>query len=145
LEYGFDNYETLKGSSGSPAKAAAMDQQVGFRGDRMSAIIPAREKSQLKVSEGFILQLGSFRDKQRAQSLSHQINAKGIDAFVEKAATNRRESAYRVRVGPYSELIAAQETAQEILSKSGHRALILPFQSGREAGDQAKAPTGEIN
>jgi len=109
---------------------------VGVRGDRMAAVvIPAQEKSQVKISEGFILQVGSFRDRERAESLSRQINDKGIDAFVEKTAMSPSETAYRVRVGPYSELLTAQETAQQILSKSGHRVLILPFQTGREEGD----------
>ena len=136
LEFGFDNYDILKGAPGAPDKAAAMEQQVGVRGDRMAAVvIPAQEKSQVKISEGFILQVGSFRDRERAESLSRQINDKGIDAFVEKTAMSPSETAYRVRVGPYSELLTAQETAQQILSKSGHRVLILPFQPGREEGD----------
>ncbi|HXT55776.1 MAG TPA: SPOR domain-containing protein [Candidatus Eisenbacteria bacterium] len=136
LEYGFDNYDLLKGAPGAPGKAAAMEQQVGVRGDRMSSVIvPAQEKSQIKVSEGFILQVGAFRDRERAESLSHQINDQGIDAFVEKTATSPSETAYRVRVGPYFELITAQEAAQQILSKSGHRALILPFQIGQQEGD----------
>jgi serine-type D-Ala-D-Ala carboxypeptidase (penicillin-binding protein 5/6) len=136
LEYGFDNYDLLKGAPGAPGKAAAMEQQVGVRGDRMlSVVVPAQEKSQIKVNEGFILQVGAFRDRERAESLSRQINDQGIDAFVEKTATGPSETAYRVRVGPYPELITAQEAAQQILSKSGHRAVILPFQTGREEGD----------
>jgi D-alanyl-D-alanine carboxypeptidase (penicillin-binding protein 5/6) len=136
LEYGFDNYDLLKGAPGAPGKAAAMEQQVGVRGDRMlSVVVPAQEKSQIKVNEGFILQVGAFRDRERAESLSRQINDQGIDAFVEKTATSPSETAYRVRVGPYSELITAQEAAQQILTKSGHRALILPFQIGQQEGD----------
>ena len=136
LEYGFDHYDMLKGAPGSPGKAAAMEQQVGVRADRMAAVaMPAQEKSQIKISEGFILQVGSFRDRERAESLSRQINDKGIDAFVEKTTVSPNETIYRVRVGPYSELVTAQETAQEILSKSGLRAVILPFQTGREEGD----------
>lgn len=136
LEYGFDNYDILKNTPAAPGKAAAMEQQVGVRGDRMALVaIPAQEKSQFKSNEGFILQVGSFRDRERAESLSRQINDKGIDAFVEKTAVTPSETAYRVRIGPYSELLTAQETAQQILSKSGHRVLILPFQTGREQGD----------
>ena len=133
LEYGFDHYEMLNGPSGAPEKAAATEQQVGLRGDRISSVtVPAQEKSQVKLTEGFILQVGSFRDRDRAETLSRQIKEKGIEAFVEQTTINRNETAYRVRIGPYPELITAQETAQEILSKSGHRVLILPFQAGRE-------------
>jgi D-alanyl-D-alanine carboxypeptidase (penicillin-binding protein 5/6) len=135
LEYGFDHYDMLKGAPGSPEKAAAMEQQVGVRGDRMAAIaIPAQEKAQVKT-EGFILQVASFRDRERAEALSRQISDKDIDAFVEQTAVSPTETTYRVRVGPYSELTAAQETAQQILSKSGYRVLILPLQIGREEDD----------
>jgi cell division protein FtsN len=61
---------------------------------------------------------------------------KGFEVFVEPIPVSRNETAYRVRVGPYVELLAAQETAQEIFTKSGHRALILPLQAvGQERGD----------
>jgi serine-type D-Ala-D-Ala carboxypeptidase (penicillin-binding protein 5/6) len=133
LEYGFDNYETLKPPSVPTGKAASSEQQVGVRSDRLSAaVVLPQEKSQPKLSDGYILQVASFRERDRAESLSRQINEKGFDAFVEQTVVNRNETAYRVRVGPYPELTIAQETAQEILSKSGHRALILPFQATRE-------------
>ncbi len=136
LEYGFDHYDMLKGAPGSPGKAAAMEQQVGVRADRMAAVaIPAQEKTQVKITEGFILQVGSFRDRERAESLSRLINDKGIDAFVEKTAVSANETAYRVRVGPYAEFVTAQETAQQISTKSGYRVLVLPFQTGREDDD----------
>jgi serine-type D-Ala-D-Ala carboxypeptidase (penicillin-binding protein 5/6) len=133
LEYGFDNYETLKTPTTPAGKAASNEQQVGVRGDRLSAnIVPPQEKDQPKLTEGFILQVASFREKYRAESLSREINEKGFDTFVEQTLINRNETAYRVRVGPYPELLIAQETAQEILSKSGHRVMILPFQSPRQ-------------
>lgn len=132
LEYGFDNYETLKAPAPPAGKAATSEQQVGVRSDRMSAVVaPPQEKDQPKLTDGFILQVASFREKSRAESLSRQINEKGIDAFVEQTLVNRGETAYRVRVGPYPELLTAQETAQEILSISGHRVMILPFQAPR--------------
>jgi len=133
LEYGFDNYETLKTPTTPAGKAASNEQQVGVRGDRLSAnIVPPQEKDQPKLTEGFILQVASFREKYRAESLSREINEKGFDTFVEQTLINRKETAYRVRVGPYPELLIAQETAQEILSKSGHRVMILPFQAPRQ-------------
>jgi D-alanyl-D-alanine carboxypeptidase (penicillin-binding protein 5/6) len=133
LEYGFDNYETLKPPSVPAGKAESSEQQVGVRGDRLSAaVVSPQEKNQLKLSDGYILQVASFRERDRAESLSRQINEKGFDAFVEQTVVNRSETTYRVRVGPYPELTTAQETAQEILGKSGHRALILPFQAPRE-------------
>jgi hypothetical protein len=40
-----------------------------------------------------------------------------------------------VRVGPYAELLEAQEIAQEILTKSGLQVLILPAPAQRENSD----------
>jgi D-alanyl-D-alanine carboxypeptidase len=136
LEYGFDNYETLKAMQ--PAgKSATNEQQVGLRADRLAALTAKpQETNQNRLSEGYVLQVGSFRERDRAEALLRQMADKGFEVFVETTAINRNETAYRVRVGPYAELLAAQETAQEIFSKSGHRALILPLQSvGSDRGD----------
>jgi len=137
LEYGFDNYDALKAPSPPASRAAPADQPVGVRNDRVPAVVAmSQENHRPRLTEGYILQVAAFREKDRAESLSRQISEKGFDVFVEQTMVNRNETTYRVRVGPYAELITAQETAQEILSKSGHRVLILPFQAPRsEQGD----------
>jgi D-alanyl-D-alanine carboxypeptidase len=132
FEYGFENYDALKGSIPPAGKSASNEQQVGMRSDRLAAVTaPPQENLRSRPTEGFVLQLASFREKERAELLSRQISEKGFEAFVEQTIVSRNETSYRVRVGPYAELATAQETAQEILSKSGHRAMILPFQTGR--------------
>jgi serine-type D-Ala-D-Ala carboxypeptidase (penicillin-binding protein 5/6) len=137
LEYGFDNYDVLKAPSLPAGKLVPAEQQVGVRSERTSAAAPSpQDNHRPRLTDGYILQIASFREKDRAESLSRQISEKGFDAFVEQTSVSRNETAYRVRVGPYTELVTAQETAQEILSKSGHRVLILPFQAPRlEQGD----------
>jgi len=137
LEYGFDNYDALKAPSPPASRAAPADQPVGVRNDRVPAVVAmSQENHRPRLTEGYILQVAAFREKDRAESLSRQISEKGFDVFVEQTMVNRNETTYRVRVGPYAELVTAQETAQEILSKSGHRVLILPFQAPRsEQGD----------
>ena len=132
IEYGFENYDTLKTPASPAGKSTLNEQQVGVRSDRLTAVTVApQENTRPKLTDGYILQLASFREKDRAELLSRQISEKGFDAFVEQTFVSRNETAYRVRVGPYPELATAQETAQEILTKSGHRALILPFQAPR--------------
>jgi len=133
LEYGFENYDLLRGVP--PGKSALNEQQVGLRNDRLASA-SASTDGRSRLAAGYILQLASFREKERAESLSRQISETGFDAFVEPILISRNETAYRVRVGPYPELAVAQETAQEILTKSGHRALILPFQApSQDPGD----------
>jgi D-alanyl-D-alanine carboxypeptidase (penicillin-binding protein 5/6) len=132
LEYGFEHYDLLK-SSPPTGKGSPMEQQVGPRLERLPTIMDsAPENRQTKLSEGYVLQLATFREKGRAESFSRQMSEKGFDAFVEPTSLQTGESAFRVRVGPYPELLSAQETAQDILTKSGHRVLILPVQPGRQ-------------
>jgi D-alanyl-D-alanine carboxypeptidase len=136
LEYGFSHYEALKGQSPG-GKAAANEQQVGVRSDRLSAlIINPQDANPPKSGEGFVLQVGAFRERERAEFLSRQIAEKGFDVFVEPAPVNKSETSYRVRLGPYPDLPAAQETAQKIYTASGYRALIMPLaQTGQEGSD----------
>ncbi len=138
LEYGFENYENLKASLPG-GRGTSSEQQVGAGGERAPAAVGApQENDPGKASEGYVLQLGSFQERERAESISRQITAKGFDAFIETTSLGAGETAYRVRVGPYAELLAAQETAQAILTKSGYRALILPIHSWRqEPSDQS--------
>lgn len=129
LEHGFENYETLKTAPPS-GRSAAGEQQVGLRGARIStAILPSDDQKPRLLDGGYVLQIASFRERDRAEDFSRQVSEKGFETFVEPTPLGRGEMAYRVKVGPYVDLLAARESAQEIFSKSGHRALILPAQS----------------
>lgn len=135
LEYGFQNYDTLKAATQTPGRTG-MSEQAFTRPDRLAALISRpEERENVNAADGYILQLASFREKERAESLRRQILDKGFEAFLEKTELSKGEIAYRVRVGPYPALLEAQEMAQEILIKSGYRALILPAQAPREASD----------
>ena len=86
---------------------------------------------------GYVLQLGAFRERERAESLLKQLSDKGWAGFVEKILLSEGQTAYRVRLGPYAEFLDAQQTAQEILQKSGYQALIMPFPAPRESGGES--------
>ena len=132
LEYGFDHYDDLKVAP--PAgKAAPMEQQVGPRFDRLHPIVDSGENKQTRLSDSYVLQLATFREKNPAEFFLRQMNEKGFEAFIEQTSLEG-EPAYRVRVGPYSELLTAQETAQDILTKSGQRVLIVPLRPERQGG-----------
>ena len=136
LEYGFDHYDMLKGQPPG-GKAAANEQQVGVRSDRLSALmVKPQNVNQPKLGEGFVLQVGAFRERDRAEVLSRQIAEKGFDVFVEQTPISRSETSYRVRLGPYPDLIAAQETAQKVYTASGHRVMIVPLPTaGQDSSD----------
>lgn len=132
LEYGFDHYDDLKVAP--PAgKAVPMEQQIGPRFDRLHPIVDSGENKQTRLSDSYVLQLATFREKNRAELFLRQMNEKGFEAFIEQTSLEG-EPAYRVRVGPYSELLTAQETAQDILTKSGQRVLIVPLRPERQGG-----------
>ena len=135
LEYGFDNFESLK--TAPPAGKPAPTESVTVRPEGVSALMVApRESSRGQPVNGYVLQLGAFRDRERAESLLKQFSDRGWEGFVEKILLSPGETAYRVRFGPYAELVVAQQTAQEILQKSGYQALIMPFLAPREGGGE---------
>lgn len=136
LEYGFDNYESLKAAS-QPDGKAAPTEPASVRPEGVSALMVApRENSRGQNVNGYVLQLGAFRERERAESLLKQFSDRGWEGFVEKISLSPGETAYRVRFGPYAELVVAQQTAQEILQKSGYQALIMPFLASRESGGE---------
>ena len=98
LEYGFDNYQTLEIQ---PAGKTSTSEQVNIRTDRISAsLITPPEDNKSKSSDGYLLQVGSFRERDRAESLIKQFSADGFEAFVETISLTGGQTTYRVRVGP---------------------------------------------
>jgi cell division protein FtsN len=95
-------------------------------------ILPG-DNQRSKLLTGYILQVGAFRERERAELVSRQISEMGFEPVIDTGAVGRGEAAYRVHVGPYTELIAAQEVAQVILAKNGYRSLILQIPAMREA------------
>jgi D-alanyl-D-alanine carboxypeptidase len=132
LEYGFDNYQTLKAATVPEGKILA-NEQVSVPPESISPTIGAPPED--KNSNGYILQVGSFRERERAEAILKQFSENGFEAFIEKISLTGSQTSYRVRVGPYAQLLEAQEIAQEILVKSGLRALILPAPARNETPD----------
>jgi D-alanyl-D-alanine carboxypeptidase len=124
LEYGFDNYQILETR---PAGKSSTSEQVQIPAERIAASTPtAEEANSSKNSDGYLLQLGSFRERDRAESLVKQFSADGFEVSMETNLLASGQTTYRVRVGPYAELLEAQEIARELLQKSGLRVLIIP-------------------
>jgi D-alanyl-D-alanine carboxypeptidase len=131
LEYGFDNYEMLKSAAdtsgrASPSLAVARVERNG------SASAAAEGDEKFDSPDGYVLQLGAFRERERAEFLARQFAHRGLETFLEKLASSKGEATYRVRVGPYGARSEAEEIAKEILQQSGHRAIIVPVEPPRD-------------
>jgi D-alanyl-D-alanine carboxypeptidase len=128
LGYGLDNYETLK--IAGVANGLPHANGDGQSARQTSVLFSLDEQRRLQSPSGYTLQIASFRERDRAESLQKVIAANGIQALLEPAAATNGETTYRVRVGPYAKLAEAQEAAREIETKSGFRAIILPTGAG---------------
>ncbi|HEX2227203.1 MAG TPA: D-alanyl-D-alanine carboxypeptidase [Candidatus Binatia bacterium] len=132
LEYGFDNYETLKSASSITTHGPATP--VAGRQERGSLIsLPQDGDHSFSVPDGYIVQLGAFRERERAEFLARQFSRRGLQAFLETVTAPRGEVTYRVRMGPYGARSEAEEIAKEILQTSGQPAIVLPADPQLEA------------
>ena len=73
----------------------------------------------------FVVQLGSFREKDNADRLVREMTAKGFTAFVAPITSGGREL-YRVRVGPTRDRAAAEALAAQ-LKRLGQPGSIVPI------------------
>ena len=135
LEYGLQNYEILKVASAGSGLSHANGQSARQAEKPSSALFSLDDERKVQSSLGYVLQIASFRERDRADSLQKLIVASGRQASVEPAPLPSGETTYRVRVGPYSKLVEAQEAAREIENKSGFRAIIFPAGSANQPGE----------
>jgi len=73
----------------------------------------------------FVVQLGSFREKENADRLVRDMTAKGFTAFVAPITSGGREL-YRVRVGPTRDRTSAEALAAQ-LKRVGQSGSIVPI------------------
>jgi cell division septation protein DedD len=65
----------------------------------------------------YSVQLGAFKDEDRAHALTKKFREKGYDAFTQLGVTKDRSPIYRVLVSKYEDRKAAQKLAGEIQSR----------------------------
>ena len=65
----------------------------------------------------YSVQLGAFKNEDKAQALAKKFREKGYDAFTQPGVTKDRSPIYRVLVNRYEERKAAQKLAVEIQSR----------------------------
>ena len=137
LEYGFDNYETLKSAAETTGRASPSLALARADYDGSGSVDVAEGDDNSNSSDGYVLQLGAFRERERAELLARQFARRGLETFLDKVAPSTGEATYRVRVGPYAARSEAEEIAKEILLQSGHRAIVVPAEAPRDLTGQA--------
>ncbi len=86
-------------------------------------------------SAAFMVQVASFRDEGRAESLRNKIAKGGYKTTVHKFNPQNGDTAYRVRIGPYLQWIDAKKAAQKLERKKGMKPMIF----------LTSAPTGQVD
>ena len=126
LEYGFKNYENSVVASSASPSTLSNGQVVTSQQKQSSPMFTWEEERTVKSSNGYIIQIASFREQHRAQSLKKQITEGGFYPFLEKGTLINGETIYRVRTGPYRQLTDAQKAARKIEGNSNLKVIILP-------------------
>ncbi len=67
----------------------------------------------------YSVQLGAFKNEDRAEALAKKFREKGYDAFTQLGVTKDRSPIYRVLVSKYEERKTAHKFAEEIQSREG--------------------------
>lgn len=123
LDYGFEHYEALTVASSARSELLPAVREKGATRDSS----PEAEEPGM----AYIVQVASFLQQSRAKSLERRIQEAGFPAFLERVRLKNGKVGFRVKVGPFPDLIRAEETAIEVERISGVRAVILPV-SGAE-------------
>lgn len=134
FEYGFDNYESLV--TAARPRAVIDGQPVSRQPEPSYSLSPAAEDDKRPSEDGYLVQIAAFREKDRAEILQKLIAETGYETFLEEGPVRDGEITYRVRMGPYPELMRAQEIAREVEDKSGIRAIILPVPAARQPDEK---------
>jgi len=134
FEHGLDNYETLRITA--PVSPIFANGKLARQPKVSPSLLTSDEASRIQSTDGYVLQIASFRERERAENLQKWVLEGGYQAFLESAALNTGETTYRVRIGPYPQLIQAQEAAREIEQKSGYRPIILPASPASESAER---------
>jgi D-alanyl-D-alanine carboxypeptidase len=132
LEYGFDRLETVTAEAPAPQKVAAA-ALAEIRKELVSTRLVRSDESRT-VLDGYVLQVGAFRERDRAESLLQHVMEKGFEGFIERSSLAQGDTAYRVRLGPYAALTDAQEAAEQVQHRAGYQALIVPVAAGSGPG-----------
>jgi len=84
------------------------------------------KRSQKTPSKERLLQIGTFSEPKRAETVVHALRKKGYDSFQKEWAHGEpRKTYYKVFVGPFSDPKQASESKAQLEKKEGYRGILI--------------------
>ena len=80
-------------------------------------------------NRGFVIQVGAFRRRARAENLHKALKDKGYDAYLEKHTLPEFGLFHRVRIRGYANLAAARAEMESLHKEEGLDSIILKKKS----------------
>lgn len=110
--------EELSAAQEAPAEAAEEDQ-------------PPTKDAPAVAEAAYMLQVASFQSFSDADQSKAQLALQGVQATIQRVVINGQDIWYRVHVGPYRQLIEAQQMRTR-LSQLGVTAIVLKLGGGTD-------------
>ena len=136
FEYGLESHPTLA-LAAAPSTLLSTERMAFAQETPLAPRLTWEELQSPDVS-GFILQIASFRQRERAEALRERISQSGYQAQILTIYLQNGEIMHQVRVGPYARIAEAQQVAKVIETKEALRPIILHLSA--DAGMMEKQP-----
>ena len=115
------NYSNIDTSP--PAKAVIKERPVAEKSETKSPTSVRKSESTL-VGKGWVVQVGSFRQKGNAIALRDRLKIAGFSAFEERV-NGRAAPIYRVKVGPEQNRERANVLKAKLLAKQKLKGIVM--------------------
>ncbi|MBD3618391.1 MAG: SPOR domain-containing protein [Chromatiales bacterium] len=113
----------VQASEPAPAPAETARPRPAEPVARATPSAPA-ERGEAVTEEGWVVQVGSFSEEGRAQTLRKSLREKGFEAFVEPFSSGEIH-VYRVKVGPPAARADAEGLAVRLEQEQGLKGLVV--------------------
>jgi len=125
--------ELYRDESSAQQYVSAVNQLKLNIGTPKVVTLAADEVSQMASQQalGWVVQLGSFSDKNNALDLRNKVKAAGFNGFVDEITTAAGATLYRLRIGPLMEKSDAEATQIKIKNQLKLDGLVKSHDLGR--------------
>ena len=122
---------SIRAPAESPASAPAGGSADASTSASRSGASPARSDaaSPVAASDGWAVQLGSFRESKNALALRDRLRAKGYPSFIESGASAQGRIS-RVFVGPASDRERAEDSVAKLRREMRLEGIVVPYRGG---------------